>query len=90
MVADGLISASEARNGLERIAATLNRYEAERTSSPLTSGALREPQAAWFGWTTTQRREVIRILFESVEVQHARVAKGPRVDLSRVKLLWRH
>ena len=36
-----------------------------------------------------QSCEVVRLLFEKVEVEHKKATQGPRVDLSRVKLTWR-
>ena len=36
-----------------------------------------------------QRREVVRLIFEKVEVMRKKATQGLRVDLSRVKLTWR-
>lgn len=74
---------------LEGIASTLGRYEAERAPSPIGLQALIDPEEAWETLTMPQRREVVRLLFERVEVEHKKATQGPRVDLSRVKLTWR-
>lgn len=89
LLADSPISAANARDNLERLAVVLGRYETERTSSPITQEALVNPQEAWTSWTRPQRREVVRLLFHHVLVEHARVAHGPRADLSRLELIWR-
>ena len=36
-----------------------------------------------------QRRDVIRLLSEEVAVEHKMATRGPRVDLSRLRLIWR-
>jgi hypothetical protein len=89
LVADGLIPPAEARRQLERIAEQLSAVEASVRTGPLTAAALADPQNAWDSWTMPQRRAAIETLFESVEVTHLSKARGPKVDLSRIKVRWK-
>ena len=39
-------------------------------------------------WTTTQRRELLRLLFAGIAIKHVGYRNGPRVDPGRLVITW--
>ncbi len=78
LVAEGLLSASNARPKLTAIAERLAALEAARTPAKVDPALLVDPVRVWGAWMMPQRRELLRVLFESVTLRHVGPAGGPR------------
>lgn len=89
LVADGLLPLATARPRLADIAARLVDLEGRQSPGLLGARELADPATAWVDWTVPQRREVLRLLFDSICLAHGTYNNGPRVDLSRLRLSWR-
>ena len=89
LLGDGLLPASTARTELERLAARLAALEQPNRSSMDATELVRASEAAWQTMSQVQRRQVLRVLFESISLVHVGASNGPRVDLRRVVLKWR-
>lgn len=88
LVADGLLSAGTARPRLAAIAEALAELESRRSPTLIPTEDLIDPAAAWETWTTTQRREIIRVLFERLAIRHVGNKNGPRAVPSRLIAQW--
>jgi hypothetical protein len=87
LVSDGLITAASARPRLEAIAERLQELDGSRAPCLVVPAALVDPAESWSIWTQPQRREVIRLLFDSVLLRR-NTKLGPRADPTRVLLTW--
>lgn len=90
LVADGLLPASTARPRLAGILDRLAALETQRTPRIVDPRVFVEPAVVWRAWSTTQRREVLRLLFSRIAIRHVGQRNGPRADPSRFVLDWRH
>lgn len=90
LLGDGVISRYEARPQLEALADRLRRLETQQNPAPslVTESNLIDPGQAWVGWTTIQRREVLRLLFDRLAIKHVGFGSGPRLSPSRFVLDW--
>jgi len=88
LLAEGLLSAATARPRLAGIAEALGELESRRSPTLISAEDLVDPAAAWATWTTTQRREVIRILFSRLAIRHVGHKNGPRAVPSRLVPRW--
>ena len=88
LIAEGLLTGTVARERLSGIKDRLAQIEAARSPGPITEKDLADPKAAWKAWTTVQRREVLRVLFERIDLAHTTKANGPRADLRRISVKW--
>ena len=88
LLTEGLLSAATARPRLTAIAERLNDLEAHRSPTLILTADLIDPAAAWAAWTTTQRREVIRILLARLAIRHVGHKNGPRALPSRLVPRW--
>jgi hypothetical protein len=78
LVADGLLTASDARPKLAHIAERLAEIEAARAPAKVDPALLVDPERVWNAWTMPQRREVLRVLLASVTLRHV----GPAAVLA--------
>lgn len=88
LVADGSLPSATARPRLNRIAEQLRELEARRSPPVVDPQLLVDPRSAWSRWTMPQRRELLRLLFDSITVRHAGPRGGPRADPTRISLNW--
>jgi len=88
LVADGLLTASNARPKLTAIAERLAAIEAARTPARVDLALMIDPERVWGSSTMPQRREVLRVLLESVTLRHVGPAGGPRADPTRISIQW--
>jgi len=88
LVADGTLPSSTARPRLARIAERIQQLEAEQAPHAVDPQMFVDPRAVWSAWTMPQRRELLRLLFESITVKHVGQKGGPRADPTRVEVHW--
>lgn len=88
LVADGLLTASNARPRLTAIAERLAKLEAESTPARLDPQVLVHPRQVWESWSIPQRREALRVLLDKVTLRHVGPGGGPRADPTRVRIIW--
>ncbi len=88
LVADGLLTASDARPKLAAIAERLAEIEAARTPAKINPALLVNPERVWVASTMPQRREALRVLFATITVRHVGPGGGPRADPTRLDLTW--
>lgn len=90
LIGDGVISRYEARPQLESLAESLQRLEVPRLPAPsiLSETDLVDPAKAWSDWTVVQRREVLRVLFDSIAIKHIGFTGGPRMSPARFVIEW--
>ena len=88
LLSEGLLTGVEARPRLAKLADRLAELHDSRMPSTLAPAEAMRPEDLWKSWTTPQRREVARLLFARITLQHVGRRNGPRVDPTRVKLEW--
>jgi len=88
LVAEGLLTASEVRPRLSALAERLGALEGDRSTAAIDPRAFVQPGAVWQAWTVTQRREVLRLLFDRLGVRHVGHRSGSRFNPERLKLEW--
>lgn len=88
LLTDGLLSGADARPRLRGISERLAELETSRSPTQILAAELADPEGAWLGWTVTQRREVLRVLFSSLSVKHVGNKNGPTTQPSRLILGW--
>jgi site-specific DNA recombinase len=88
LIGEGLLTGDAARPQLQSLGDQLVAIESKLAPAMqlLTSGA--NPREAWEGWTMPQRRELVRTLFDRVELAHVGLRNGPRADPTRVTVTW--
>ncbi len=74
---------------LEQLKSQLDKLDQPASHGPFRSSDLIDTQRAWENWTTVQRREVIRLLFDELSIKHGSHTR-PRADLSRLQVEWAH
>ena len=91
MVAHGLLPASAARSALEDLSRQIGAQEAVQTASVATNAVMRplvEDPSAWETMPPTAKREVVRVLFESITLD--KTGPGHRVPIEDVmRITWR-
>lgn len=92
LLAEGLLTAATARPKLEAINERLSELESRIEAwSPLGPDSLQDPVATWEKWSITQRREVVRLLFESISIKHVGSKNGPVANpMGRISLRWQN
>ncbi len=88
LVADGLLTVSDARPKLAIISERLAKIEAARTPAKVDPALLAEPEGVWRSLTMPQRREVLRLLLQSITLRHVGPNGGPRADPTRLSVTW--
>lgn len=88
LIAEGLLTASSAREQLAAIAAKLVELDAAANDQPFTGEDLINPAMAWGSWSMPQRRSALRALFRSITLQHTDGRNGPRADPTRLRVTW--
>lgn len=89
LLGEGLLTGSAARPQLETIAERLSALETKHDDRPFSDKDLIDPAAAWASWTMPQRRAVVRLLLERIELHHIGPGGGPKADPTRIECTWR-
>ncbi|SDN38465.1 recombinase family protein [Geodermatophilus sp. DSM 45219] len=88
LLAEGLLTTAAARPQLAALAERLEELHVACSAPPVDEALLYAPQQTWARMTQPQRRAVLRLLFESITLQHVGPASGPRADPTRISLTW--
>lgn len=89
LVAEGLLPAATARPKLLDLARQLAEIDAEQHPLRINREVFRDPRGVWDRWQVMQKRDVVKLLFEKVEVKHVGHRSGPRADPTRISFTWR-
>ena len=89
-MADGLLPASTARERLEELARRMATLEPAADSTLMGVSELADPEGGLERLDDAAAREAVRLLFESVSLNHGSSKGRPRMDLSRLSLSWRN
>lgn len=88
LLTDGLLPAASARPRLQALADAIQELESKRSPVMIEAAAFDRPRETWLRWSQPQRREVLRLLFDQIAVQHVGTRNGPSFRPERLQLTW--